>query len=208
MKLSRKKILLHGGREVYILTPETVNNAITATEYKDIFLILTNGTGYTLLSELFALAISLDFNEIIYLPLNFSYMKIYERDFPEKENHCSGIVLFNYCATQINGKDISTALKNKAAEKEFIERETPFSYNYSDRWKIRRKLTVKKRGPLMIISGNGDVFASMAQSAADLAEYGDNAEYNEYPPHFNHNWDEKTSKSPGIILYYWHHNEK
>ena len=44
----------------------------------------------------------------------------------------------------------------------------------------------------------------MAQSCADLSEYGDDLQYNKYPPHHHHDWDENTAKSLGITFYYWH----
>jgi len=208
MGLIRKTVHLHGGRDIYILTPETIGREITAIDdKKGYFYLMSNGTGYTLLLKLFALAISLRNNELIHFPLDFAYQNAYEKDFPELENHYAGIVLFNYCKTQIDGKDILFALKSKPAKTELINRDTLFFDEFPDRWKTRHRLTVKNRGKLLIMSGNGDIFTSMAQSCANLAEYGDDAEYNKHPPHMHHDWDENTAKSVGITMYYWHHNE-
>lgn len=169
--------------------------------------MLSNGTGYALLSELFASAISLENNELIHLPLPFEYLETYKKDFPELENHCSGIVVFNYCTTRIDGRNISAALKSKAIKEAIITRNSQFSDDFPDRWKTHHRLTVKKKGSLLIMSGNSDIFTSLAQSCASLAEYGDDADYNKYPPHRHHDWDENTAKSVGITLYYWHHNK-
>lgn len=207
MKLSRKTVCLHGNRNIYVLTPKNISDKITATDdQKGYFYLMSNGTGYALLSKIFALAISLGENELIYLPLEFAYQKAYEKDFSAFENHYTGVVIFNYCTTQIDGKDILTVLNNKPIKMETISRDKLLSDEFPDRWKTRHRLTVKGKGKLLIMSGNGDIFTSMAQSCENLAEYGDDVEFNKSPPHMHHDWDENTAKSVGITFYYWHHN--
>ena len=208
MEFIRKTVCLYDGREINILTPTRNSREITATDnQKGYFYLMSNGTGYALLTKIFALAISLGGNELIHLPLDFAYREAYEKDFSELENHYIGIVLFNYCTTQLDGKDILNVLKSKSVKTDIINRDTLFSDGSPDRWKTRHRLTVKKRGKLLILSGNGDIFTSMAQSCKNLAEYGDDVEFNKYPPHMHHDWDENTAKSVDITFYYWHHNE-
>lgn len=208
MNLQRKTIYLPGKRQVYLLVPDTISDGITATDdNKGYHYILSNGNGYSLLTKFFASAITLEDNEIAYLPLQFRYKKAYEKSFPELENHCSGIVIFNYTTTQISTKDITAVLKSKPVKEEPVFRTEDFSSEFPDHWKTQRRLTVKKHGRTLIISGNKDIFTSLAQSSDRLADYGDDAQFNDFPPHMHHDWDENTAHSVGITLYYWHHGE-
>lgn len=77
---------------------------------------------------------------------------------------------------------------------------------YPEDWKTRRRLTVRRAGMQMTLGGNGDSFATLADSCARLAEYGDDVACNKYPPHMHHDMDDvNTSKSMGVTFYYWHH---
>lgn len=206
MKLVRKTVCLYAGREIHILTPKITCDKITATDDKcGYYYIFSNGTGYSLLANVFAAAISLENNELIYFPLNFAYRDAYEWDFPELDHHYSGIVLFNYCTAQIDGKDICTTLKCNTARKEPVTRSTNFSLEFPDPWKTRHRLTVKEHGKFLIISGNRHIFTLLAQSCKNLSQYGDNMAYNDW--HLHHDWGENTAKSLGITLHYWHHSE-
>jgi hypothetical protein len=205
MNLIKRQTLLPGGRKVNILLPETVCPDITVTDdSKGYCYLISNGTGYVTLTDIFALATSLENNEIIYYPLDFAHIDAYKHHFSELENHYKGIVIFNFNTTKINAKDISTVLKTKIYKEEKLIRQTVFSEEYPNRWNTRRKLTVKSAGELLIISGEREVFTSMAQSCANLSKYGDDATYNQYPAHEHHDWDENTAKSIGITFYYWH----
>lgn len=206
MKFNRKTICLPGKRLVYLLTPEEKSDEMIVTDDKGgNYYIISNGTGYALLSKLFALAISLENHEIAYLPLRFGYSEAFGEYFPGLENHCTGIAVFNYCTTQMGGQDISTALKCEPAKEEAITRDTSFSKEFPDDWKTRHRLTVKKHGDTLIMSGNRDVFTMLAQSVECLSEYGDDQKNNEIRAHRHHDWDENTAKSVGITFYYWHH---
>jgi hypothetical protein len=136
-------------------------------------------------------------------------MKAYINDFSElNENHYSGLILINYCTAQFSSKDIISSIKAKIFQKESISRTCEFSREYVDRWKTQHRTTVKESGTLVIIRTNADGFTSFAQSCANLAEYGDDIQYNECSPHMHHDWDENTSNSLGITLYYWQSPEK
>jgi hypothetical protein len=205
MEFEKRLVLLHGHQEINVLTPTKLNQDVTVTTdgYGNYF-IQSNGTGYAYLSELFAHGISLQKNEILYLPLAFSHTSAYADNFPGlKENHYSGLVLFNYCTAQFSAKEILTSIKTKIYHQEVVSRTCEFSHEYVNRWKTRHRTTVKESGAFVIISTNSDGFTSFAQSCGILAEYGDDTQYNKYPPHSHHDWDENTSKSLGIILYYW-----
>jgi hypothetical protein len=196
--------MLHGGKKISLLTPIKLNINITITDDgKGYYYMISNGTGYSFLTEVFALGISLQKNEILYLPFEFSNMNSYETDFPNKEKHYSGLILINYCTTQIAAKDIICSIKTKTYQNESIAKTCEFSSEPINRWKTRHRTTVKAIGSFIIISTNADGFSSFAQSCSNLAEYGDDSKNNEFPPHMHHDWDENTSKSLGITLYYW-----
>jgi len=204
MNIIKRKVMLPGNREVNILLPEEVCLEITATKNFDEYLLLSNGTGYSALTDFFALATSLEKDELIYYPLEFSHMESYLKEFPD-EIHYKGIVIQNYIVSQLDAKDISAALKIKTYKEEKLIRSDSYSDEFRKRWETRRKLTVKTAGQLLILSSEKEVFTSMAQSCAVLAEYGDDNDIDlkKYTPHQHHDWKENTAKSKGIIFYYW-----
>lgn len=202
MTLLRKTIRLHTGREISVLTPAETRRDVAATEDRGEYCIVANGTGFSLLARLFALAISLGNDELLYLPLSFACREAFQKAYPAVNTFLSGIVLFNYCTTQISVKDIVAALKNAPVKTETVFREPPAIGEYPSRWKRARRLTVKAHGPLLIISGNGDVFTAFAHTAINFASDGDTAERND--DHAHYDWDENTAKSPGVTLLYWH----
>lgn len=71
MKLIRRKITVHGGNEVFILTPCDISKSVTAGHNnKGFALVWGNGSGYQFLAECFSIAAGLRRNEILYLPIN------------------------------------------------------------------------------------------------------------------------------------------
>jgi len=204
MKIIKRKVMLPGNREVNILLPEEVCPEITALEYLGDCYIFSNGTGYSAMTAIFALATSLEINELIYYPLNFKHMDAFIIEDVD-ENHYKGIVIQNYIVSQLDAKDISAALKIKTYKEEKLIRSDSYSDEFRERWETRRKLTVKTAGQLLILSSEKEVFTSMAQSCAVLAEYGDDNDIDlkKYTPHQHHDWKENTSKSKGITFYYW-----
>ena len=205
MGIIKKQISLQKDRKISLLLPETVCPDINATDNsKGFCYLLSNGTGYSILSDVFALAASLEKNELIYYPLEFAHMDAYISTVPTLANHYKGIVIFNFNTTKISAKDISAALKAKTYTGESLSRQVSCAEDFPDRWKTRHKLTVKSAGKLLIISGDREVFTLMAQSCAWLSEYGDDNENNNCPPHIHHDWEENTAKSMGITFYYWH----
>jgi len=209
LNIIKREVLLPGAREVKILRPETICHDIVVADGDEGYLLLmSNGTGYSKLIDIFALATSLESNEIIHYPLEFAHSDAYKYAFPTLKNHYRDIALFNFNTTQINAKDLSTALKTKVYREIRLTRQIVLSEKHPDRWKTEHKLTVKSMGQLLIISGERDVFTAMAQSCADLSEFGDYIKYNNDPPHQHHDLDENTAKSVGIIFYYWHSGNK
>lgn len=210
MMLQRESVLLPGGQQVFLLLPKHTSNAIAApyncrTEHQ---YILSNGTGYAFLMDFFALGNSLQKNEIAYLPLPLNYASAFEEAYPAPYDHSTGIVIFNYTTTQIGAKDIVTSLNHHSTGIETVYRHTFSPSAIPELWRTKNRLTVKRRGQTLIISGNGDIFALLAASCEDLASYGDDVKNNDYPPHSHHDRIDNTAKSLGMILYYWHHEEK
>ncbi len=203
MNMIKRQVFLTGEHEVNILIPEKTCCGITATDNRGYYYLLSNGTGYSFFTDVFALAASLGKDELIYIPLEFMSADSYKNVFPG-ENHYQGLVIFNYITTKVKSKDIVGALKTKIFKEERLIRQTYYSEDYPNHWETRRRLTVKKIGKLLILSGEKLVFTSMAHDCAKLSEYGDNAKYNKYPPHMHYDEDENTAKSVGITFYYWH----
>ena len=120
----KRQILLPGKQKVNILLPETVCPDITATDDgKGYCYLLSNGTGYSILTDIFALATSLEKDELIFYPLEFAHMDAFINDFPALENHHKGVAIFNYNTTKISAKDISAALKIKTYTDEILIRQ-------------------------------------------------------------------------------------
>jgi len=208
----KRTVVLHGGYEVIILTPkllcETISAMGTNTDY---YVTLANGSGYSYLAKMFFIGTILKKNEIIYLPFLFNSKEPYGQNCYQGR-HFSSIVLFNYCTAQISVKDILTALKTKNYQTSNVNISVKNMMNYSDNWvdywKTTRRLTIKQHSEILIISTNGDLFGNMAGACLELAEYGDDIQYNKYPPHKHFDWSENTSNSLGITLCYWQDEEK
>lgn len=209
MNWNKKKMLLPQNRIYHLLTPMTIRNDITARDdKKGTYFLLSNGTGYSDLSKVFRTAGMLKKDELIFYPFNFSYNVGLANYFVNTSKHYTGIVLFNYCTTQTSAKDILSILKTKSVSEETIGIKSPNNDEYPEHWETRRRLTVKKSGSLLILSGNKDIFTMLAYSCSYLSEYGDDAKYNYRAPHRHHDMDENTAKSIGITFYYWHHGEQ
>jgi len=210
MDIIIRQVFLPGGREVNILLPEKPCPDITAIDNPlGYYFLLSNGTGYAALTEVFALATLLGKDELIYYPLEFAHMEAYKKEWnpPEYMKLFKGVAIFNFNAIKISARDIAAALEIKTYNKEKQSRRTDFAKEYIDIWKIKRKLTVKSAGKLLIISGYRETFTSMAQSCARLSKCGDDAECN-FEAHEHHDWDEEnTAKSIGISFHYWHNGE-
>ena len=205
MNFIKRQVLLPGARKVNVLLPETVCPDITAADNgKGYFFLMSNGTGYIALTDIFALATSLEKDEIIYCPLEVAHIDAYEHHFSELENHYKGIVIFNFNTTKINAKDISTVLKTRIYKETKLTRQIAYSDKRPDIWDVGRRLTVKSAGKLLVISGERAVFTSMAQSCERLSKYGDDSRYNSEREHEHHDWYENTANSVGITFYYWH----
>lgn len=206
MKFNKKSVTLHGERIIHIVSPEFVGDYITASDNGTGYqYIMTNGTGYGFLAEIFRLSTTLKKNEIFYIPFNFKYIKEYEEFFCSSRKHYSGFVAFNYCTAQLNLKDIRRAINTKTCKCSEIYLSDDTKTDYVDWWKTDRRLTVKQDGSLFSIATNADGFKALANSCENLADYGDDIEYNQYAPHMHHDWNENTSKSEGITFYFWQH---
>lgn len=204
LDLMKKSVMLHGGKRIALLTPNQLNKSITIfDDGKGYYVMLSNGTGYSFLSEIFALGISLQNNELIYLPFESRNNNAYGNYCLNEEKHYSGLILFNYCTAQFTAKEIMCSIKTKTYQRELITKTCEFSSELIDKWKIRHKTTIKARGSLIIISTNANGFTSLAQSCSDLAEYGDDTKNNEFTPHIHLDCNENTYKSLEITLDYW-----
>lgn len=206
MRLTKRKITVHGGKDVYILTPHDIIRNITAGHNnKGYVVIWSNGSGFKLLAECFSIAAELQKNEILYLPLSYQAGKEFADMFQGFEYNYN-IICTNYCETQISPKEIEDTLKIKTWTEEPVNRNPKVDVELIDRWKITKRLTVKLHKRNMYISTNSDGFQSLSYGASSLTEYGD--EYMEdCLPHLHYDWDENTSASVGLNLYYWQDKE-
>ncbi|KNY25857.1 hypothetical protein [Pseudobacteroides cellulosolvens] len=202
MKITQKTITVHGGHEIFLLTPLMVNSNITSGhDNKGYVLIWGNGSGYKFLAECFSVASELKKNEILYLPAKFKGNDEFIQVFGNCDYNLN-IVCTNYCETQISLKDIEKILKTKVCSEQIIDRSPIINTKYIERWKTDRRLTVKIYKRYLHISTNRDGFSSLAYGAGNMAEYGD--VYYNFFPHVHYDWDENTYKSVGVNLYHWH----
>lgn len=203
MNLVKNTIIIHGGREIHVLIPEEISQDITAGhDNKGFVVTLGNGSGYLFLAKCFSLASELQKNEILYLPVRFKCTHEFEERFSGFYYNLN-IILTNYCNTQISIKDIEKVLQVKVFKQELISRCPNINKDYIESWKTDRRLTVKIHKRNLYITTNRDVFSSLACGASNLAEYGDDVQYNDFSPHYHFDWNENTATSVGITLYYW-----
>jgi len=203
MKLIRNTITMHGGKEVYILIPQEINENITAGhDNKGFVVILGNGSGYSFLAECFAIASELQKNEILYLPVRFKGCPEFEKRFSSFAYNLT-IIFTNYCSTQISIKNIEKVLQVKVLKNETTTRAANINKENIERWKTERRLTVKIHKNNLYIASNRDGFSSLAYGAFKMSKYGDDVEYNDYQPHYHYDWQENTSTSNGVTLFYW-----
>ncbi len=205
MEFTRRTITLHGGRELYILSPNTAICGIASGhDHKGNALIWGNGTGYQFLSQCFAISAELKNNEILYIPIRFEAVEQLRQAFGDCVYNLN-IICTNYCDTQISPKDIERALGVKTFEERTIHRSAVVSKDYVESWKTERRLTVKTHKKNMCITTNRDVFSALARGAQKMQAYGDDY-HNDFSPHTHFDWDENTSVSLGVTLYYWSAN--
>lgn len=202
MELVKNDVLMHGGRKISIISPLIINPNITAGYDKNGYcFIWANGSGYAALAELFAIAADLKRDEVLLLPARYAASEEFQQVFSGFEYNYN-IVCTNYCETQISIKDAEKIIEAKSHAKNVINRFPAVSADYIERWKIDRRLTVKVHKRNMYISTNRDGFHSLARGASDMSEYGD--QYMDgFLPHRHFDWDENTSASLGVTLYYW-----
>ena len=203
LDLTRRTVLLHGGREVHILTPRRISPYICAFGWQGYYSVFANSSGNAVLKELLTIACALRKDELIHLPLSFPYYAEFIKDFWEPSEHLTNLIFMNYCTCQLKTKEIVLAIKSPPCRQQVIARSFPLSDDFVKRWKKQRRLTVKTAGKTLILSTNRDVFTDMAQSCKFLSELEDNEEMNHLPPHMHYNYDENTAKSLGIVFTYW-----
>lgn len=196
-------MLLHGARETHILIPKTRCPDLAAVDGGlGFYMIVGNGTAYAYLAELFAACMGFTAGEWIYLPLEFAHKTAYAMEYPSVR-HYEGLALINYCALQIGAKAAASALKTRPARVETVDWTARRKTDQPDFWKLKNLLTVKARGKMFLLNGDATIYCDMARSSRSLAEYGDDAAANDFPPHMHYDWSEGTAKSLGVALYYW-----
>ncbi len=206
MKLTKRKITVHGGKEVFILTPYDNRNVSAGHDNKGFVIVWGNGSGYKLLTECFLIAAELLKNEILYLPVSYRASEEFTETFQGYEYNYN-IICTNYCETQMSPKDIEDILKIKVWTEEVIQRNPKINTRFIDRWKTNKRLTVKIHKKNMYISTNRDGFQALSHGAYNLTAYGDDY-IEDYLPHMHYDWGENTSTSVGLTLYYWHDKEE
>lgn len=203
MNIVRNTITIHGDKEIYVLIPQEISQDITAGhDNKGFVMILGNGSGYLFLAKCFSIASELQKNEILYIPVRFKGGHEFEECFRNFDYNLN-IILTNYCNTQISIKDIEKVLQIKVYRQELISRTPKIIKEYIESWKTDRRLTVKIHKRNLYITTNRDGFSSLACGAGNLSKYGDDVQYNDFPPHLHFDWEENTCSSVGVTLYYW-----
>jgi len=203
LSLTRKTTVIHGGREVSILSPVDPCPLIIAAEFKGNNYTFSNSIGYAMLRDLFMISCGLGENEIIHMPIVFEHSEEFLRDYPEPDNLFNSLIFRNYCTCRLKTKDILASIKAQSNKQDFSVCCDDFIKNDVDHWKTRRRLTIKTAGKHMLLSANRDVFTELAQSCDYLAELEDDEKMNHMAPHFHHDWMENTARSGGITFYYW-----
>ena len=203
MKFIVKKVKIYSNEELNIYIPLKVPNKLTAIDpiVQDIA-ILGNSVAYEFLKNMFSLAMSLDLNEIIYIPTK--QLKINEyREIWKYGIFDLDIVLVNYHGTQLKAKEIFKAITNNNYSHSFKEISLHnYEKNYPERWLIDRKLTTKRFKDTLIISTNRDVFLKFIHDTDWFIGMEDDEEYN-----FDYHYHEDligTSKDNGFNFLYYH----
>lgn len=205
MQFIIKTYTLHGGLIRHILTPvEIYNNIVAAHDNKGLEVTFGNGSGYSVLHDIFLIAADLKENEIIYIPTKFGVNK-YKKAF-DNFSFYDGIFFANYCATQSTLKQISSLKQMRYYDKKIENREAIGAVRHIEHWKTKNILTVKRFKKDIYITTNADGFHYLAYGAKSMVEYGDDEFYNECSSHCHYDWKENTSKSIGITMFYWHNS--
>lgn len=208
MELTKKKATLYGGREIAILCPHEVDRNIAAGhDNKGNALIWGNGNAYRFLSQCLAVAAELQNNELLYIPVQFEASEDFRYIF-DGCDYSLNIVCTNYCETPISIKDIERALQIKGCEEQIISRTATVNCEYIERWKTERRLTVKTHRKYIYIATNRDGFLSLSQGAHRMRAHDDANSYDGFLPHIHFDWEENTSVSLGVTLYYWSNSWK
>jgi hypothetical protein len=201
VKLVKRSVIIHGGKEVFVLIPLDINEIVIAGhDNLGSVLIWGNDSGYRFLAECFSISAELLNNEILYLPLKQNTSKGFNERFHECEYNYS-IICTNYCETQLSPKEIEAILKIKVWTEEIINRTPKINTEYIDHWKAKRRLTVKIHKKNMYISTNRHGYHSLTCGANDLMEY-EGKTIEDFIPHRHFDWEENTSTSVGVTLYY------
>ena len=202
IELTQKNVTLRNGRKISLLTPNKdtahiggVNNA------RGDYLLLSDGSGFALMSKLMTLAAGLRPDEMVHLPLGMKpsaeLKKVYPNAFYE------GAVLVGDTTESIALKDIAAALKARKADEQRIMRayDVPeASYFEESWWKGSRKLVAVPLGKRYVVKADSDSYLTMACYCAGMATYGDDAAANlRAHQHFH-----DGRADAGLSFYYWH----
>lgn len=202
MELTKRTVVVHGGREVAILIPLTGHCGIAAgQDTKGRVYMWGNGGGYQFLTECFAVAAELDRNEILYLPMHYEASEHFRETFCDCDWNFD-LICVNYCETQLTPKHIDKALSVKIYSEQAVRREPAINTAYVDEWKTHRRLTVKAYKRSIYVSTNRDGFSSLAHGASLMATC-DGCHEEDGLAHVHYDWSENTSASLGVTLYHW-----
>lgn len=207
MKFLCKEIMGKRGVPIRMLIPWAVPSCITGLEIcnGDSYWLLGDSVGQRFLAKVFSCAANLEQGEFIYIPTSFLPNCELQERFPKQTNTFLDLVLLNYCALPLSGKQIEMYLACKTFREHFVDRASRQGRNYFyESWKIDKRLTVKRSKKHMTISANRYLYETMAWAAEEMADTPDEDASNTCAPHIHFEWGEATSKSPGFILEYWY----
>lgn len=204
MKLIKRKVIVHGDKEIYIIIPYDICLRITGEhDNKGFLVIYGDGSGYEFLRECFSIAAELQKNEIFYIPSsNQSIEGLIDTYQGYEYRHHYSMVLMNYCETQLSMKKIEQLLETSIWTDEIIYRNPNMKTEFINSWKHDKRLTVKLHKKNMYITTNRDGFYHLSMGADQLAGYGDDYK-NDFLAHVHFDSNENTASSLGLTLYYW-----
>ncbi|HEU6438290.1 MAG TPA: hypothetical protein VE028_12630 [Nitratidesulfovibrio sp.] len=210
MKFRCKKIRGDHGATIRLLTPCDIPSGVTALELRagDDYWILGDSEGHAFLAKAFSCAALLPQGEFIHIPVTFTPNAELKSMFPWQENTFLDIILANYCSLTLSRKQAQKNLACKSCVEEIVERvEGIPCYKYDQPWILHGRLTTKRVKKHLLVSTNRDMYLAMAWSSLEMTTIPDEDASNDYAAHAHFDWDDATSKSPGLTLRYWYNSQ-
>lgn len=146
----------------------------------------------------FMMASELKMNEVMYLPMSNDFL-----GFKDEFHYYKGLLLMNYCETQLTQKELKWILEGYTFGHIIEDRTTNKKLEYIEPWNVRRKINVKRCKRHMIVSTNRNGFDYLANGCEYYHDWGDSDEYNKLFSHIHYDNDDITHRSIGITMMYF-----